>query len=67
MTGTAVVYNREATMPAASFYNVGDTWTEATPTFTPVTAELKILGGAMPMSIIFSRPATRTRMTSRRR
>lgn len=45
VTGTAVAYNREATMPAASFYNVGDTWTEATPTFTPVTAELKILGG----------------------
>jgi HK97 family phage major capsid protein len=45
VTGTAVAYNREATMPAASFYDVGDTWTEATPTFTPVTAELKILGG----------------------
>ncbi len=45
VTGTAVTYNREATMPAASFYEVGDTWTEATPTFTPVTAELKILGG----------------------
>lgn len=45
VTGTAVAYNREATMPAASFYQVGDTWTEATPTFTPVTAELKILGG----------------------
>src|ERR687893_478814 len=45
VTGTAVAYNREATMPEASFYQVGDTWTEATPTFTPVTAELKILGG----------------------
>ncbi|HYI24271.1 MAG TPA: phage major capsid protein, partial [Thermomicrobiales bacterium] len=45
VTGTAVTYNREATMPAASFYNVGDTWSEATPTFTPVTADLKILGG----------------------
>ena len=32
-------------MPAASFYDVGDTWTEATPTFTQVTATLKILGG----------------------
>ncbi len=45
VTGTAVTYNREATMPAASFYDVGDTWTEATPTFTQVTAALKIIGG----------------------
>ena len=45
VTGTAVAYNREATMPAATFYEVGDTWTEATPTFTQVTATLKILGG----------------------
>ncbi len=45
VTGTAVTYNREATMPAVSFYDAGDTWTEATPTFTQVTANLKILGG----------------------
>lgn len=45
VTGTAVTYNREATMPAAAFYDVGDTWAEATPTFTQVTAGLKILGG----------------------
>ena len=45
VTGTAVAYNREATMPAAAFYEVGDTWTEATPTFAQVTAALKILGG----------------------
>ena len=32
-------------MPSASFYDPGDTWTEATPTFTQVTASLKILGG----------------------
>src|SRR5918995_781172 len=32
-------------MPEASFYDVGDTWTEATPTFTQVTAALKIIGG----------------------
>lgn len=43
--GSAVVYNREATMPAAAFYDVGDTWTEATPTFTKITAVLRILGG----------------------
>lgn len=45
VNGTSVTYNREATMPAASFYDVGDVWTEATPTFTQVTATLKILGG----------------------
>jgi HK97 family phage major capsid protein len=45
VTGTALTYNREATMPAASFYDVGDTWTEATPTFTQVTVPLRILGG----------------------
>lgn len=45
VTGTAVTYNREATMPTVSFYDVGDTWTEATPTFSQVTAGLKILGG----------------------
>lgn len=45
VVGTAVRYNREATMPATSFYIPGDTWTEGTPTFTEVTASLKILGG----------------------
>ncbi len=32
-------------MPATSFYSVGDVWTEATPAWTPATAELKITGG----------------------
>jgi hypothetical protein len=45
VTGTAVTYNRENTMPSTSFYDPGDTWTEATPTFTQKTATLKILGG----------------------
>jgi len=45
VTGTAVTYNREATMPAATFYDVGDSWTEATPTFTQVTTALRIMGG----------------------
>lgn len=45
VTGTAVTYNREATMPAANFYDVGDDWAEATPTFTQVTTALKIVGG----------------------
>src|SRR4029078_3357209 len=43
--GTAVVYNREATNPAAAFYDVGDTWTEGTPTFKQVTSPLRIMGG----------------------
>ncbi len=45
VTGTAVTYNREATMPAASFYVPGDTWIEATPTWTQVSTALTILGG----------------------
>jgi HK97 family phage major capsid protein len=45
VTGTTVTYNREATMPATSFYDVGDTWSEASPTFTQATAKLSILGG----------------------
>ena len=32
-------------MPAAQFYDVGDAWQEATPTFAPVTTALKIMGG----------------------
>lgn len=44
VTGTAVTYNREATIPTAEFYDVGDAWTEATPTFTQVATALKIMG-----------------------
>lgn len=45
VTGTSVAYNREASMPAAAFYEPGDTWSEATPTFSQHTAQLTILGG----------------------
>lgn len=45
VTGTAIRYTREATNPAATYYVPGDTWAEATPTYTSHTAELKILGG----------------------
>ncbi|MCO5218961.1 MAG: phage major capsid protein [Thermomicrobiales bacterium] len=45
VTGTSVTYNRESSMPAAAFYVPGDTWTEATPTFTQHIAQLAILGG----------------------
>lgn len=45
VNGNAVTYNRENAMATASWFDVGDTWTESTPTFTQVTASLKILGG----------------------
>lgn len=45
VNGNAVTYNRESTMASASWFDVGDTWTESTPTFTQVTTSLKILGG----------------------
>jgi hypothetical protein len=45
VVGTAVTYNREATNPSAAFYDVADTWTEGTPTYTQVQATLKIMGG----------------------
>ena len=45
ITGNGLTYNRENTNPAATFFNVGDTWTEATPTFSQVTATLSIVGG----------------------
>lgn len=45
ITGNALTYNQEATLPTASFYSVGDTWTEDTPTFAQKTARLAILGG----------------------
>lgn len=45
VTGNALTYNQEATLPTAAFYAVGDTWTEDTPTFAQKTAKLAILGG----------------------
>jgi len=45
ITGNGLTYNRENTNPSATFFDVGDTWTEATPTFTQITAALKIIGG----------------------
>lgn len=44
-SGNAYAWDLELTMPAATFYAVGDTWTEATPTVEQKTAALKILGG----------------------
>jgi len=45
ITGNGLSYNREATAPSAAFFDVGDTWTESTPTFTQQTVTLKIMGG----------------------
>jgi len=45
ITGNGLTYNRENTNPNAAFFDVGDTWSEATPTFTQITATLKIVGG----------------------
>ena len=45
IVGNGLTYNRENTLPNIDFYDVGDTWTESTPTFTQVTANLKIMGG----------------------
>ncbi len=45
IVGNGLTYNREATAPAAGFFDVGDTWTESTPTFTQLTVNLKIMGG----------------------
>ena len=44
LVGNALTYNRE-NAAGANWFAVGDTWTEGTPTFTQVTATLKILGG----------------------
>ena len=43
--GNGLTYNRESTAATAAFYDVGDTWTESTPTFSQITATLKIMGG----------------------
>jgi hypothetical protein len=45
IVGNGLTYNQENTLPAVSFYNVGDVWAESTPKFTQQTATLKILGG----------------------
>jgi HK97 family phage major capsid protein len=45
VTGNGLIYNRENTLPSAGFYDVGDEWSESTPTFTQVSVALKILGG----------------------
>ena len=45
IVGNGLTYNKENALPTVDFYDVGDTWVESTPTFTQVTATLKIMGG----------------------
>jgi hypothetical protein len=45
IVGNGLTYNQENTLPSIDFYDVGDTWTESTPTFNQITANLKIMGG----------------------
>ncbi|MBI4295612.1 MAG: phage major capsid protein, partial [Chloroflexi bacterium] len=45
IVGNGLTYNKENVLPSIDFYDVGDTWAESTPTFTQVTANLKIVGG----------------------
>jgi hypothetical protein len=45
VTGNALQYQREATLPTAEFYDVNEVWAESTGQTTQHTAALKILGG----------------------
>jgi HK97 family phage major capsid protein len=45
VVGNGLPYNQENAAASAAFFDAGDAWSESTPTFTQVTATLKILGG----------------------
>ena len=45
IVGNGLTYNQENSISSTDFFDVGDTWSESTPTFTQLTAVLKILGG----------------------
>ncbi len=45
IVGNGLTYNRESSLSTIDFYDVGDPWTESTPTFDQRTANLKIMGG----------------------
>lgn len=45
VVGNALAYRKENAAPTVSHYDVGDTWTEDTPTFTEDSATLRIVGG----------------------
>jgi hypothetical protein len=45
IVGNGLTYNRENAAATAAFFDVGDTWTESTPTFSQINTALKIMGG----------------------
>jgi len=45
LLGNSLTYNTVTTRSGATFYSVGDTWVESTPSLTQATVTLKILGG----------------------
>ncbi len=45
IVGNGLTYNRENNLSSIEFYDVGDSWSESTPTFDQRTANLKIMGG----------------------
>jgi hypothetical protein len=45
IVGNGLTYNQENALPDIDFYDVGEQWDESTPTFTQLTANLKIMGG----------------------
>jgi hypothetical protein len=45
IVGNGLTYNRENNLSTIDFYDVGDNWSESTPTFDQRTANLKIMGG----------------------
>ena len=61
IVGNGLTYNRENAAATAGFYAVGATWAESTPTFTQVTAALKILGGARTSTTTWRARATTCR------
>lgn len=45
VVGSALTYNREDSMPEASFFEPGESWSSDTPTWSTHTQDLKIIGG----------------------
>jgi len=45
IVGNGLTYNQEKFCRTSIFYDVGDTWSESTPTFEQKIANLKIMGG----------------------
>jgi len=45
IVGNGLTYNQEHTLPGVGWYHVDEEWAESAPTFTQLTANLKVLGG----------------------